>query len=279
MNVTERESIILNTAWQVIDSMVNRSIFVGFQERKPTTLLPDTREHAKLFVILLRDFLSEIRAFGNGPLAFGLPKPPPCPRPSDRTFLFHLRMVCQRPVLGVKAEALREQTEAFANWLEGSFEAQGVNLEDIDMVCDIQVERYKYLQMCGDIAKHSLPRLSINARHLRSILSQAGYEVTEEQSYLALPSFFRWFFDDCFMYSASQIAEFLNEIRWAIYEYLIPEFQRAWHRIDEIMYDYDVPHEINEPAACAMYWDLMNRVRMKPWIPRFRVDPYLKLRH
>ena len=279
MNVTERESIILNTAWQVIDTMVNRYMFVGFREDQPTTLLPDTRQHALLFVILLRDFLSEVRAFGKDPVPFGLCRPPPNARPTERTFIFHLRQICLRPSLGTTVEPLRERTEAFADWLEGSFEAQGVNLGEIDLVCDLRVERFKYLQMCGDIAKHSLPRLSVNANHLRNLLARAGHPITEQQSYLAIPSFFDWFFNDCFMYSASRIAEFLNDIRWAIFEYLVPEFQRAWYPIDDIAYGYHIPPEIEEPVAHAMYWNLMNRVRGKPWIPRFVVTEYLKRRH
>ena len=101
-------------------------------------------------------------------------------------------------------------------------------------------------------SQHSLPRLSVNARYLRKLLKRAGHEITEEQSYLAIPSFFNWFSDDCFMYSASRIAEFLNEIRWAIFEYLKLEFQRAWYPIDDIAYGYHVPPEIKEPAAHTM---------------------------
>jgi len=192
-NPTEQESIILNTAWQMIDDMVNRSVFVGFQTDEPTTLLPQTREHALLFVVLLRDFPSEIRAFGKSPLPMGLRKPPPNSRPSDRTFIFHLRQVCAAPRLGTDPSALSCKAEDFAHWLEGSFEAKGVNLGDIDLVCDLRVERYRYIRMCGDIAKHSLPRLSVNARHLRKLLRNAGHEVTEEESYLAIPNFLRPF--------------------------------------------------------------------------------------
>ena len=279
MNVTEREAIILNTTWQVIDDMVNRAMFVGIRDDQPTTLLPETRAHALLFVILLRDFLSEARSIGRASVPFGLSTPAPNARPTERTFIFHLREVCHQPSLGTQIEPLREQVEAFAQWLEGSFEAQGVNLSEIDLICDLRVERYKYLQMCGDIAKHSLPRLSVNARYLRKLLERAGHAITEEQSYLAIPNFFDWFFNDCFMYSASRIAEFLNEIRWAIFEYLKPEFQRAWYPTDDIAYGYRIPSEIEEPVAHAMYWDLMNRVLHKPWIPRFVVTEDLKRRH
>jgi len=119
----------------------------------------------------------------------------------------------------------------------------------------------------------------VNARHLRKLLRNAGHEVTEEESYLAIPNFFAWFFDDCFMYSLSRIAEFLNEIRWAIFDYLQPEYRRAWRPVDDVVYEYDIPPPITQPAARAMYWDLMNRVRHRPWIPRFVVTEYLKMRH
>ena len=279
MNVTERETIILNTAWEHIDGMVNRSMLIGFRHDEPTTLLPESREHALLFLIRLRDFLSPVGANKKGSIPFGLCRPPTDASPTDRTFLFHLRQVCAAPRLGTNIARLGDHTEAFARWLEGSFQANDVNLRDIDLNANLRIERYRYIQMCGDIAKHSLPRLSGHARHLRKLLKAAGHRITEEQSYLAIPNFFRWFFDDCFMYSLSRIAEFLNEIRWAICEYLLTEYRRAWYQIDDINYGYRVPPAIIEPVARAIYWELMNRVQMKPWIPQFTVTNYLKMRH
>ena len=51
-------------------------------------------------------------------------------------------------------------------------------------------------------------------------------EPTEFEPYLALDDFAAWFHDDVLDYHASQIAEFLNNIRWAVYEYLQPERRR-----------------------------------------------------
>ena len=279
MNVTERETIILNTAWQHIDGMVNRAMLTGFRNTESTTLLPHTREHALLFLIRLRDFLSQVGSVRDDSNPFELRRAPINACPTDRTYIFHLRQVCNTPCLGKSVEQLGHHTEAFADWLEGSFQADSVNLADIDLDADLRVERYRYLQMCGDIAKHSLPRLSVNARHLRRLLEEAGHKITEEQSYLAIPNFFSWFFDDCFNYSLSRIAEYLNEIRWAIFEYLQPEFRRAWYRIDDVAYGYRILGEIERPVARAIYWELMNRVRAEPWIPRFTVTQYLKMRH
>jgi hypothetical protein len=61
--------------------------------------------------------------------------------------------------LGDDVAELAATVEAFASWLEGEFTASGVNLHSIDVVADLQVTRYRYIKMCGDIAKHNLARL------------------------------------------------------------------------------------------------------------------------
>jgi hypothetical protein len=96
MNGIEREAIILNSAWEMIDGMVNWAMFLRNDCTKPTNLMFETRQHSRLFVILLGDFLSEVRAFKGDPVPLGLKSAPSNARPSDLTFLFHLRQVCGR---------------------------------------------------------------------------------------------------------------------------------------------------------------------------------------
>ena len=117
-----------------------------------------------------------------------------------------------------------------------------------------------------------------------SCLRLQGYLVNEQEAYLAVEGFFEWFQQDIFVYHSSQIAEFLNNIRWAIYDYLQPEFQRSWHLTDKATWDwpayaYRVPPEITEPVAVAMYWDAMNRSRSKPYVQRFVIPEVLKRRY
>ena len=71
MNDLEREAIILDSAWKMIDGMVNWAMFVRVELREPTNLTFHDDEHAKLFVILLRDFLSQVRAHGSQPSRSG----------------------------------------------------------------------------------------------------------------------------------------------------------------------------------------------------------------
>ncbi len=277
MNSIERESIILNSAWEMIDGMVNWAMFVKSDHTRLTNLMFKTSHHQLLFIILITDSLSEVRAFRGNSVPLGLKPAPPNTQPSNLTFIFHLRQVCSDPILGAGATNLSEHIEAFGSWLEVEFEAAGVNLNAINIVADLQVARYRYIKTCGDIAKHNLARLATNAGHIRKLLKAAGHKVSEEEAYLAVKGFFNWFNDDIFLYHFSQIAEFLNNIRWAMFEYLQPEFQRSWHLTEKAtpdfpVYGYRVPAEITEPLSRAMYWDLMNHVRAEPWVHRFIIS-------
>jgi hypothetical protein len=74
------------------------------------------------------------------------------------------------------------------------------------------------------------------------------------------------------------IGEFLDQIRRALFDYLSPEYARAWRSGDRFDGDYsfDVPSEIRDHLAFGMYWELMNRVRGGLWFPAFSVSPLLK---
>jgi hypothetical protein len=281
MNEIEQECVILSSAWEMIDGMVNWAMFVKHERTEPTNMMFETSQHSRLFVILLGDFLSQLRAFKGQPIPFGFSAAPSNARPSDLTFLYYLRQVCENPQLGQQTSDLSARTEAFAAWLEGDFIARGVNLHAIDVVADLRIHRYRYIKICGDIAKHNLARLATNVGHIRALLEASGHPVSEQEAYLAVENFFEWFHDDIFIYHSSHIAEFLNNIRWAIFDYLRPEFARSWHLTEDATpdfaaYAFHIPAGCTEPVARAMYWDLMNRVRAKPYVHRFVVSDSFK---
>lgn len=120
--------------------------------------------------------------------------------------------------------------------------------------------------------------------HIRALLAASGHAVSEQEAYLAVENFFEWFHDDIFIYHSSYIAEFLNNIRWAIFDYLRPEFARSWHLTERAtpdfpIYAYRYPDGCTEPVARAMYWDVMNCVRGRPWMHRFIVSDSFKQRY
>src|SRR5439155_23005422 len=124
----------------------------------------------------------------------GLQPAPSAARLSDLTFLFHLRQVCANPQLGGYTQVLAASVEAFADWLEGEFTTEGVNLPAINVVVDLRITRWRYLKMCADISRHSLARLETNVRHLRSLLDRAGRPVGDQEGYLAVEDFYEWFY-------------------------------------------------------------------------------------
>jgi hypothetical protein len=280
-NRTEQEAITLNAVWSMVDEMVNFAIFMPLGDRrKDTNLMPRTTDTRRLFHILLGDFLSPLIRKGKRGLPFDLPAPARDARPSDLTFLFYLRTVCDDPQLSSIPAQLRDPVEAFSTWLEADTHIEKVWLPSIGVELDLTINRITWLKICSDIGKHSFARLEPNVAKIVRILSEHGKEIDEGMGYAVLPEFWEWFHEHLFAYHLSTIAEFLNNIRWGIFEYLQPEFTRAYHvtshdpRVPS--YAFHVPAEVTAPIARTMYWDLMNLARSAPYFPKFTTTHSLK---
>ena len=106
-------------------------------------------------------------------------------------------------------------------------------------------------------------------------------QVELEAALLALEDFYSWFHDHVLNYHGSTIAEYLNNIRWGIYEYLRPEFERSivWESRDPPEYRYTVPRDVTSQFGRESYWELMNLVRSEPYMRRFQATKWQKLRY
>jgi hypothetical protein len=279
-NAIEEESIVLKAIWDLAQDCVNYSIFCKFSDPANVTLLPNTHNDLRLFNILVGDFLSAPK-----PGTLGLPGIPSAAQGADRTYLAYLRRVVKNPQLASGRERLiAEPTECLASWLEADFTVKDVWLPKISFELDVTMTRLESIKICGNIAKHNFSRLSADVDKIRRILNRNGRPVTEEEAYLLLPDFYEWFHTHIFAYHTSQIGEMLNNILWGMYDYLLHEFARAYRetKLDDpgdVMYGYDVPAGIRDGLAKAMYWDLMNDVRRKPYMPRFNADRALTVRY
>ncbi len=154
-------------------------------------------------------------------------------------------------------------------------------LPSIDKQVTLTVARSKFLRICGNVSKHSFLRTFRLAKDLRTLLESAGVSVTLEEASLALEDFYDRFHTDILNYHSSTIAEFLNNVRWGIYQYLSPEFARSfrWDTQNPPMYSYDYPPKLQSTYARTIYWHLMNDVRSPPPMRRFQVTRWLKLRY
>ncbi len=279
-NETEQEAIILNAMWGMIDDMVNYEMFVKAERTTDVVLMFSTSTHMRLFNVLLVDFLSQPQPRQGGSVPFDLPQPPPNARQADLTHLFYLRQVCAAPKLGPDASMIAGPLDGFSDWLEAEAVVEKVWLPSINTELDFRIGRLQFMKICGDIAKHNFLRLSQNVKRLRQVLEANSHSIDEGQAYLVLPEFYEWFHRNIFAYHSSTIAEYLNNLRLGIFAYLQPEFARAYHEVEpRPMYRFHIPSAITHPLAKEMYWELMNMVRARPYMPRFEVSRYAKMHY
>ncbi|WP_146175668.1 hypothetical protein [Agrobacterium pusense] len=268
----DREIIVLSAVWDLIGSMVHYGYFVKKHRLEETTLIFNTSECSRLFIIMLADFLSKPSEGtftlkfrdGAGSLA--------------ETYLGNLLDIGEAPHFQGDVTLLKTSAQAFANWLDDSVTVKKVWLPSIEREGAITVQRKTYLKICGTLTKHGFTRLGNTVKAIQRVLANNGTAIDEGQSYLVIPDFQDWFRDHVFIASSSIIAWHLNEIRWGLFQYLRPEFERAFipYLLGEFeSCRFDVPAAITNPLIKSMYWDLMNSVRREPYFPRFTVQRYL----
>jgi hypothetical protein len=117
---------------------------------------------------------------------------------------------------------------------------ENVWLPSIELQTDIHVKRFTFIKICGNIGKHNFARLSRVVGDICAILEANGNKVSVDHGYLIIEEFYEWFHDNVFAYHSSAIAEFLNSIRWGIYDYLRSAFLRSFTREpgETIMYHF-----------------------------------------
>ena len=281
-NKFEQEIIVLKAICDLIDNMVNYSMLVKKETFNNSNVLFSTSAHAQLFNIQLCDFLSLPQAKSGHPLPFNLSKSQ-FKRKSDRSYLFYLRNICSDPNLGSDTKSLLLAVENFSKWLEEDTLIQEAWFPSIELKLDLRVVRIDALKIAGNFAKHNFTRLEADVKKIKQIFKDNDHKLKIEECYQILSEFHEWFHNHAFNYQSSEIAELLNELRWAIHQYLEAEFKRAYkpYSNDSMnigAYKYLLPNLITKPLIKAIYRDLMNTVRSKPIVPRFTVNTAFKTR-
>lgn len=264
----EKEVIILKAVTELIDSMVNFEVFSLYGNDPHTSIGFQTMTHQKYFNIILLDFLS---CFDEKVLG------------KKQSYLEAIRTICQFPNFNKNnsIKNLKISTEDFIIWLEKEVQVE-TELPSIDSKSSLLIKRIEFIKMCGNISKHNFTRLSRVAKELISILKRNTINIDFEDSLLYLDYFYERYHTDIFGYHGSTIAEFLNNIRWGIYKYLLPEFCQSivYEGIKHPKkYHYTYPKDIKNNFARNCYWDLMNTVRSGPYMRKFKVTRYLKMNY
>ncbi|MCL4479102.1 MAG: hypothetical protein M1381_08420 [Deltaproteobacteria bacterium] len=262
----EKEVILLKAIQELIDSMVNYEILDLAGNDPHSNIMFISPTHQKLFNIIFVDFLS-------------------CPDEKitgrQQSYLSAIKKICDKPSFNENNSIndLKSVVGEFTSWLEREVKVP-VWLPSIEKEFILSIKRFDVLKICGNISKHNFTRLSGIVEKLTMIFqSNKLCNIDFEDTLLSLNVFYDRFHTDILNYHSSTIAEFLNNIRWGIYEYLKPEFSRSAILKDGKPPKYTFPKGINNKFPQNAYWELMNEVRERPYMRKFKVSRYLKLNY
>jgi hypothetical protein len=261
----EKEIIFLKAITELIDSMVNLEMFDLSDDENLCEVRFKSITHQQHFNTLLLNFLSrpDSKVLGE-----------------KRTYLELTETICQSPNFNNNnsVKNLSISTQEFADWIEQEIQVE-IWLPSIDSEATLSPKRTEFIKMCGNTTKHNFSSLSGTANELIGIFKRNSLDITFEEALLVLDDFYQRFHYNLLKYHGGTIAEFLNNIRWGIYEYLQPEFQQSivYEEAEHPQtYHYTYPDKINDTFARNCYWDLMNEVGSEPSIRRFQVSRCLK---
>lgn len=259
----EREVILLLTARQSIQSMVNHaSLTILEEEPGYCTIRPHEAAQAELFNIRLLDFLSPVRHLNGNP-----------------TLLRALQSICEAPTLipASHIEYLKDAVQAMSTWLHTTVEFERIWLPAINLELTLPMKRIEFLRICGNIAKHHAFHLNKVIADLLTIIQRTSPNCSEEDAFLTLHEFYQWFHQDIFYYHLTKICELLNNIDWGIQHSLKPVYETAYQQVDAVQYKFAYPSDVNDSVARYSFWELMNTVRSGPYVQPFQTWKYLTL--
>lgn len=267
LSAREKEVILLKAAYELINSAVNFEVLGLICSDPHSEIRFASSTHQRYFNIVLVDFLSRTDQKAVVP---------------NTSYLEGLESICAAPGFDHddSVKSLKAAVDDFATWLGQRVEVE-TWMPSIDAKAVLPVTRALFIRICGNISKHNFLRLARTAAELQKVLEDAGKNVGPDDALLALGDFYQRFHTDILNYHSSTIAEFLNNIRWGIYDYLQPEFTRSIVReaADPSRYRYTVPSDLRSGLATECYWELMNEVRSSPFMRRFAVTEWLKKRY
>lgn len=267
LNAVEKEVVFTKAIVDIIDSMINREMFKLCHKDPESCILIETNTHQKFFGIMLTDMLSTMDDSIIG---------------EKISYIKALEMIIREQHFNANnsIRLLDEATKRFINWLNQDIQEK-LCMPSIEKEGMLKLARKDYLWMLGNISKHNALRLGSVAKKFTRILKENDVTIQLDDALLAMADLYNKLHNDLFEYNSSMIAELLNDIRWGIHEYLLPEFKQSFVRdnVDSLKHGYTYPKELMSNFAKTCYWDLMNDIRRKPIIPRFKVTNSLKKYH
>lgn len=263
LNEVEAETVMLLAVYELINSIANHDLLL-IEEGEVTEVRFKDSVRARFFNLCLVDFLSKTD------------KDAPIPQ---STYLEALTKIGDSPRFNGSntIDSLKNVVADFRMWLSEKITVPKVWLPTIELELDLKIRRIDIHKIAGNVCKHNLLRGVQTMHAFRKVLQENGHEVDLNTALLLVDEVYEWLHEHKFMAQSNAIVEFLNNIRWGIYDYLRPEYLRSMVvDTNGVRYSYTYPAEVCDDFARANYWELMNMVRSPPYLPRFTVPEFWK---
>ena len=257
LNDIEKEVLAINSVINTIDESVNNNILdlLGDEDK---AVLFKTEYHHRYFNIQLVDFFSE---------------------KNKENMLDYLNKVFDNPQLNPNFEIIlvKEKINKLINWYNSDVEFE-VYFSELSLTKNLIISRKNIVKICGNMTKHSIKHLSYVQDQLKEILSQNNVNIDRVDVRLLMNDFYSIFNNDYLLRYSSNIAKMLNDIRWYLHYYLLPVYRDSIKKDSNIpqKYSYIIPSNIIDEYSKSIYWDLMNKTRLGPFVKVFEVPSCLK---
>ena len=268
LNAHEREVVVLRAVQELIDEMVSCDVFELTASGSGYEIRFKSSVYQKLLNIILADILT-------------------CPDKGilgkKSSYLSALKEICSSPNFeqNNSVNSLKNSTNEFSGWLDGECKVKNVWLSSIGKETDLSIKIVDFIKICGNISKHNFTRLFREVGKLQSIFKRdlEAINLNDDEALIIIGDFYEKFHDDIFNYHSSVIVEFLNNIWWGIYDYLLPEYKKSnVCKIEDglSVNSYTYPAEIQNGFAKECYWELMSSIHSRSHMKKFQVTKYLK---
>lgn len=255
----EQEVIALDIAINNINTSVNNELLQFRHGKNGTEVIFPTNIHQKYFYVIVLDFLSK----NSDKKLIG----------KKVSILDLLQKIADKPSFKGLVGPLKQNVFIFNDWLSKPINRR-IFLPENSV--DIELTREEVIMVTANITKHHFGHLTAVIRKIREANSKMidDYEIIQ-----GLQEIYFDLHENVLNYHGSIIAQHLNNIRLGIYDYLLPEFKKSFTRIDENYYRYRYPKGLKSEIGMACYWELMEFVRAKPYVNKFEVHKFLKMRY
>jgi hypothetical protein len=208
----------------------------------------DSGDSQKVFILNILELISVPSLIQNG---------------RDKDYLDLLIDIGVKPnFLGDSSELVSRATE-FRQYLDSEITINKCWLPSIDVELNLKIKPRDIIYISANIVKHGVSRLDKGvSNRIKAVLENNSISIEEDDWFELIKTFETWLFEDILSHQVTAMSEFVNNIKYGIYEYFL---------MDGVIYIDQKFYEPDKTIVKYCYFELISNVRSIPnYFPRFK---------